>query len=164
MSTTVEGSRPTSWFERPRILPSTTRRSRRARRSARSALLEVFGDPLFEGRTCWRQTFANARGLRDDRRGCGAAVSGHRGSRESVQTLAAHLAEEEGSDRIHLSRFPSEEVSELLSRHSTTFRRSSRRRSPGARRAARQRFRCLQGLAGYLPAHDEGGSADRADQ
>lgn len=87
-----------------------------------AALLEVFSDPLFEGldllasevRECARAYGTTAEAVV-------RLYEAYRGARESVQTLAAHMAEDEGSERIHLSRVPSEEVSELLQRYSNHF-------------------------------------------
>ncbi|MCC7418626.1 MAG: DUF2083 domain-containing protein [Acidobacteria bacterium] len=87
-----------------------------------AALLEVFGDPLFEGLDILasdvRESATAHEAMAD---AIVRLYEAYRGARDSVQTMAATLAEGEASDRTHLSRFPSDEVSELLQRHANHF-------------------------------------------
>ncbi|HEV3056838.1 MAG TPA: short-chain fatty acyl-CoA regulator family protein [Vicinamibacterales bacterium] len=89
---------------------------------ATAALLELFGDALFDGVDV----------VTPDVRECATAYpdivqavlllyEAYRGARESVQTLAARLAEGGGPAQMPLSRVPNEEVSDLLQRHANHF-------------------------------------------
>ncbi|MBI2834608.1 MAG: DUF2083 domain-containing protein [Acidobacteria bacterium] len=116
-----------------------------------AGLLEVFGDPLFDGLDL----------LASDVRDCATAhpttaqavlrlYEAYRGARESAQTLAATLAEGDGQERMHLSRFPSEEVSDLLQRHVNHFPELEAGAEALARDAHLESDSLFTGLDSYL--------------
>ncbi|HSB61468.1 MAG TPA: short-chain fatty acyl-CoA regulator family protein [Vicinamibacteria bacterium] len=85
-------------------------------------LLEVFGDPLFEGHDL---TATEVRDLVAHSPGVGRAVlnlyRGYRSARESAAALALRLSEGDELAGIDRSRLPNEEVGDLIQRHGNHF-------------------------------------------
>jgi hypothetical protein len=85
-------------------------------------LLEVFGDPLFEGQDL---TAAEVRELTAHSPGAARAVlslyRSYRSARESADALALRLSEGDEHLGIDRSRLPNEEVGDLIQRHGNHF-------------------------------------------
>ena len=85
-------------------------------------LLEVFGDPLFENLDVLT---TDVREVAMSHPHTAEAIlrlyEAFRHSRDSLQNLAGKMSEHGGADSAHPSRFPSEEVSDLLQRHLNYF-------------------------------------------
>src|SRR6185295_7291364 len=85
-------------------------------------LLEVFGDPLFEGHELAaaevRELAATAPSVA---RAVVALYHSYRNAHESANTLALKLSEDDEHAGIDSSRLPSEEVSDLIQRHKNYF-------------------------------------------
>jgi len=85
-------------------------------------LLEVFGDPLFEGQDL---TAAEVRELTAHSPGAARAVlslyRSYRSARESADALALRLSEGDEHLGIDHSRLPNEEVGDLVQRHGNHF-------------------------------------------
>jgi predicted transcriptional regulator/DNA-binding XRE family transcriptional regulator len=85
-------------------------------------LLEVFGDPLFEGH---EMTAAEVRDLAERVPSAARAVltlyQSYRAARESANTLALRLTEGDEMAGLERSRLPSEEMSDLVQKHLNHF-------------------------------------------
>jgi predicted transcriptional regulator/transcriptional regulator with XRE-family HTH domain len=87
-----------------------------------SDLLEVFGDPLFENHGL---TNNDVRELATTAPNLGRAVvalyQAYQGSKHSVESLAGQLSDDGSGTGLDTSRLPSEEVSDLIQRHTNHF-------------------------------------------
>lgn len=85
-------------------------------------LLELFGDPLFEGQGL---TSADVRELAVGQPSVGRAVlglyRGFREARESAQQMASRLAEGDDVTALDRVRLPSEDVNDFIQRHHNQF-------------------------------------------
>ncbi|MGE3176982.1 MAG: short-chain fatty acyl-CoA regulator family protein [Vicinamibacterales bacterium] len=117
-----------------------------------SELLEVFGDPLFENQEVFAREVSEVAGAAP---GVAQAIlrlyEAYRGARDSAQTLASHLLTD-GSEFVgpERSRFPSEEVSDLLQKHSNYFPELEHGAEALARRARLESDSLFSDLAEFL--------------
>lgn len=114
-------------------------------------LLEVLGDPLFES------TDVIAQDVREVVTAYPAIAQAmlrlyeeYRGARESAQTLATRLSDGDGFEGTHRSRFPSEEVTDLIQRYQNYFPELELGADALARDARLESESLFEGMAAYL--------------
>lgn len=116
-----------------------------------SDLLEVFGDPLFDG---YGLTNADVRELSVGSPNAARAVATlyreYRAARDMAATLAEQVTGGEGTTGLDPSRLPSEEVSDLLQRHMNYFPELEDAAEALRRKARLDDDDVYRGLARYL--------------